>query len=83
VSIINRPSECFNYKKDIIYTNQGNKERTATDSTKHVHTRATRTPDEKDTFLNDVRRLTNYHRLVKYIYMSMRRSMRCSPVGCA
>ena len=35
--------------KDIIYTNQGNKERTATDSTKHVHTRATRPPDEKDT----------------------------------
>ena len=36
--------------KDIIYTNQGNKERTATDNTKHVHTRATRPSDEKDTF---------------------------------
>ena len=59
--------------KDIIYTNQGNKERTATDSTKHVHTRATRPPDEKDTFLNDDRRLTHNHRLVKYMYMSMRR----------
>ena len=58
--------------KDIKYTNQGNKERTATDSTKHVHTRATRSPDEQYTFLNN-RRLTHNHRLVKYMYMSMRR----------
>jgi hypothetical protein len=59
--------------KDIIYINQGNKEQTATDSTKHVHLRATRPPDEKDTFLNDDRRLTPNHRLVKYMYISMRR----------
>ena len=38
-----------------------------------VHTRATRPPDEKETFLNDDRRLTHNHRLVKYMYMSMRR----------
>ena len=38
-----------------------------------VHTRATRPPDEKDTFLNDDRRLTHNHRLVKYMYMYMRR----------
>ena len=59
--------------KDIIYINQGNKERTATDSTKHVHSRATRPQDEKHTFLNDDRRLTPNHRLVKYMYMSMRK----------
>ena len=44
-----------------------------TRETKHVHTRATPPPDEKDTFLNDDRRLTHNHRLVKYMYMSMRR----------
>jgi hypothetical protein len=67
-----RGSKTNQASKDIIYTNQGNKERTATDSTKHVHTRATRPPDEQHTFLNN-RRLTHNHRLVKYMYMSMRR----------
>ena len=38
----------------------------------NMYTRATLPPDEKDTFLND-RRLTHNHRLVKYMYMSMRR----------
>ena len=59
--------------KDIIYTIQANKERTATDSTKYVHTRATWPPNEKDNFLNDDRRLTHNQRLVKYMYMSMRK----------